>query len=77
MAMTVNSSAKEKIGLILLVLLMSGAIDNIRNLPSTATSGTYILFFFAVAVFLFLAPVALVSAEMTTTYTAKGEEGVY
>ncbi|ABO46723.1 APC family permease [Francisella tularensis] len=77
MTMTVNSSAKEKIGLILLVLLMTGAIDNIRNLPSTATSGTYIFFFFAVAVFLFLAPVALVSAEMTTTYTAKGEEGVY
>lgn len=53
MAMTVNSSAKEKIGLILLVLLMTGAIDNIRNLPSTATSGTYIFFFFAVAVFYF------------------------
>jgi amino acid transporter len=68
---------KEKIGLILLVLLMTGAIDNIRNLPSTATSGTYIFFFFAVAIILFLAPVALVSAEMTATYTEKGEEGVY
>lgn len=75
--MSANVSSKEKIGLILLILLMTGAIDNIRNLPSTATSGTYIFFFFAVAVFLFLAPVALVSAEMTATYTAKGEEGVY
>ncbi len=56
---------------------MTGAIDNIRNLPSTATSGTYIFFFFAVAIILFLAPVALVSAEMTATYTEKGEEGVY
>lgn len=72
-----NSSNKDKIGLVLLVLLMTGAIDNIRNLPSTATSGTYIFFFFAVAIILFLAPVALVSAEMTATYTDKGEEGVY
>ncbi|MED7789510.1 amino acid permease, partial [Francisella sp. 19X1-34] len=56
---------------------MTGAIDNIRNLPSTATSGTYIFFFFVIAVVLFLAPVALVSAEMTATYTEKGEEGVY
>lgn len=75
--MVSNSTGKEKIGLILLILLMTGAIDNIRNLPSTATSGTYIFFFFAVAVLLFLAPVALVSAEMTATYTAKGEEGIY
>ncbi|AXA33953.1 APC family permease [Francisella adeliensis] len=72
-----NSSKKDKIGIVLLVLLMTGAIDNIRNLPSTATSGTYIFFFFAVAILLFLAPVALVSAEMTATYTNKGEEGVY
>ena len=75
--MSVNVSAKEKISLVLLILLMTGAIDNIRNLPSTATSGTYIFFFFIIAVVLFLAPVALVSAEMTATYTAKGEEGVY
>ncbi|GAB4223196.1 MAG: APC family permease [Francisella sp.] len=75
--MTNNSSSKDKIGLILLVLLMVGSIDNVRNLPSTATSGTHIFFFFAVAVVLFLIPVALVSAEMTATYTDKGEEGVY
>ncbi|KEI35801.1 APC family permease [Allofrancisella frigidaquae] len=68
---------KEKIGILLLILLMTGAIDNIRNLPSTATSGTYIFFFFLLAVILFLAPVGLVSAEMTSTYTNKGEEGVY
>ncbi len=72
-----KSVPKEKIGMILLVLLMTGAIDNIRNLPSTATSGSYIFFFFAVAIVLFLVPVALVSAEMTATYTEKGEEGVY
>ncbi|ASG67974.1 amino acid:proton antiporter [Francisella halioticida] len=75
--MSVNIPAKEKIGLVLLILLMAGAIDNIRNLPSTATSGTYIFFFFIIAVVLFLAPVALVSAEMTATYTNKGEEGLY
>ncbi|AJC49104.1 amino acid permease [Allofrancisella guangzhouensis] len=68
---------KEKIGILLLILLMTGAIDNIRNLPSTATSGTYIFFFFLLGVVLFLAPVGLVSAEMTSTYTKKGEEGVY
>ena len=72
-----KSPSKEKVGLVLLVLLMTGAIDNVRNLPATATSGTYIFFFFAVAIILFLAPVALVSAEMTATYTEKGQEGVY
>lgn len=71
------NSNKETIGLLLLVLLMTGAIDNIRNLPLTATSGTYIFFFFGIAIILFLLPVALVSAEMTATYTGKGEEGVY
>ena len=72
-----NNSKNQKIGLFLLILLMTGAIDNIRNLPGTATSGTYIFFFFIVAIVFFLAPVALVSAEMTSTYTEKGEEGVY
>ena len=72
-----KNAPKEKIGPILLILLMTGAIDNVRNLPSTATSGTYIFFFFAVAIVLFLAPVALVSAEMTATYTEKDGEGVY
>lgn len=67
----------QKIGLFLLVLLMTGAIDNIRNLPSTATSGTYIFFFFGIAVIFFLLPVALVSAELTATHRKPGEEGIY
>ncbi|MFZ9035420.1 MAG: APC family permease [Francisellaceae bacterium] len=66
-----------KIGLILLVLLMTGAIDNIRNLPATATSGTFIFFFFAIAAIFFLIPVAMVSAELSSNYTQRGEEGIY
>ncbi len=75
--MTTKKPSKENIGLILLVMLMTGSIDNIRNLPGTAASGTYILFFFAFAIIFFLAPVALVSAEMSSNYTKKGEEGVF
>lgn len=62
----------RKISLFLLVLLIVSAIDSIRNLPSTAIFGSSLIFFFALGAVVFLLPVALVSAELTSLYPEKG-----
>jgi amino acid transporter len=63
------------ISLFSLVMLITGAIDSIRNLPATALFGPSLIFFFIFAAILFLIPVALVSAELASKWTHKG--GVY
>lgn len=49
-----------------LTLLITGAIDSIRNLPATALFGSSLLFFFLLSAIMFLVPAALVSAELST-----------
>ncbi len=66
----------EKISVISLVLLISGSIDNIRNLPMTALFGPTLFFFFILAALIFLIPVALVAAELASTWPEE-EGGVY
>lgn len=68
--------SSEKISIIALVLLITGAIDNIRNLPGTALFGSTLIFFFLFAAIVFLIPVALVSAELSSTWSDE-EGGVY
>lgn len=58
-----------------LVMLITGAIDSIRNLPSTALFGSSLIFFFIFSALVFLIPAALVSAELASAWTEKG--GVY
>ncbi len=58
-----------------LVLLITGAIDNIRNLPTTALFGSSLIFFFIFSAIVFLIPIALVSAELSGTSKEKG--GIY
>jgi len=65
----------KKIGLMMLALLMTGAIDSIRNLPTVALFGPSLIFFFIAAAIFFLLPVGLVSAELSSTWHDKG--GVY
>lgn len=65
----------RKIGLLSLVLLITGAIDSIRNLPTTALFGPTLIFFFIAAAILFLLPTGLVSAELSSTWHDKG--GIY
>jgi amino acid transporter len=64
----------RKIGLFALTLLITGSIDSIRNLPSTALSGSALVFFVAFAGLVFLMPTALVSAELAANID---EGGVY
>lgn len=66
----------EKISVLALVLLITGAIDSIRNLPTTALFGSSLIFFFAFSAIVFLIPVALVAAELSSTW-AEEEGGVY
>lgn len=66
----------EKISTLALVLLMTGAIDSIRNLPATALFGSSLIFFFVLGALFFLIPVALVSAELTSTWP-EFEGGIY
>ncbi len=66
----------DKISTTALVLLITGAIDSIRNLPATALFGTELLFFFILAAAFFLIPVALVSAELSAAWVEE-EAGIF
>lgn len=68
--------SSEKISVLALVLLITGAIDSIRNLPATALFGASLIFFFAFSAIVFLIPVALVSAELSAAWSDE-EGGIY
>lgn len=68
--------ASSKISTVALVLLITGAIDSVRNLPSTALFGSTVIFFFVLSALFFLIPIALVSAELSSTW-AEEEGGIY
>ena len=58
-----------------LILLIISAIDNIRNLPQIALFGSTLIFFFALSAVVFLIPVALVSAQLSSSSSEHG--GIY
>lgn len=60
------------IGVFSLAMLITGAIDSMRNLPATALFGSSLIFFFLFAAITFLAPVALVSAELSSNWPHRG-----
>lgn len=64
----------NKLNTFALTLLITGAIDSIRNLPATALFGSTLIFFFVFAAIAFLVPTALVSAELTANVD---EGGIY
>lgn len=64
----------NKLHTIALTLLITGAIDSIRNLPASALFGSTLIFFFIFAAIVFLIPTALVSAELTANVN---EGGIY
>lgn len=73
--MTSLTKKTAGIGLFALVMLITGAIDSIRNLPATAMFGSALIFFFIFSALVFLIPTALVSAELSTAWPKKG--GIY
>jgi amino acid transporter len=68
--------SKETISPVALVLLITGAIDSVRNLPGTALFGSTLIFFFILAAILFLIPVSLIAAELAAAWSAE-EGGIY
>lgn len=70
-----NLSTTAKLSTFSLVMLMIGAVDNVRNLPSTALFGTALIFFFIFSAMVFLIPSALVSAELSAANPEKS--GIY
>lgn len=58
-----------------LVMLITGAVDSIRNLPAASLFGSSLIFFFIFSAVVFLIPTALVSAELASGCTEKS--GVY
>lgn len=64
------------IGVFALVLLITGAIDSVRNLPTTALFGSSLFFFFTLSALIFLIPVGLVAAELASTFSNE-EGGIY
>lgn len=59
------------ISLFALVMLITGAVDSIRNLPAAALFGPALIFFFLFSAIIFLIPSALVSAELASTSAKK------
>lgn len=66
---------QPQLGLFVLIMLITGSIDSIRNLPASALFGSTLIFFFIFAAIVFLIPTALVSSELAATWTQEG--GVY
>lgn len=68
-------SKSGSISIFALVMLITGAIDSIRNLPATALFGSSLIFFFIFSAIVFLIPAALVSAELTSH--SKEKSGIF
>lgn len=62
------------LSLFALVMLITGAIDSIRNLPATALFGSQLIFYFILAAVTFLLPNAFIAAELAGS---KHGGGVY
>jgi amino acid transporter len=62
----------RKISLFSLVLLIVAAIDSIRNLPTTGLFGSSLVFFFLLSAAIFLIPISMVSAELSSRYPEHG-----
>lgn len=62
-----SSSNAKSLSLFVLIMLIVGSIDSIRNMPATALFGSSLIFFFIVGAVLFLVPTGLVSAELSSS----------
>jgi amino acid transporter len=58
-----------------LVMLITGAVDSVRNLPAASLFGSTLIFFFVFSAIVFLIPTALVAAELTAA--SKEKSGIF
>ena len=67
----------DKIKTLSLALLITSAIDSIRNLPSISLFGTNLPFFFLLGTLFFLIPTALISAYLSNQTHHSQKTGIY
>lgn len=72
---TVASSGKRVLSVFSLVMINVIAVDSLRTLPISAKFGSTLIFYYAVLAIFFFIPVALVTAELATTWPKNG--GIY
>ena len=65
----------KKLSTFAVVMLITGAVDSIRNLPAASLFGSSLIFFFTFSAIVFLIPTALVSAELASG--SSEESGVF
>jgi amino acid transporter len=71
-----KSSSSRGLTAFTLAMLISGSVDNIRNLPASALFGETLIFFSIFSAIVFLIPTALVSAELSSSWTDENG-GIY
>lgn len=71
-----KTGSAQKISTFALVMLITGAIDSARNLPTTALFGSSLIFFFILSTIMFLIPIALIAAELSAAWSEE-EGGIY
>ncbi len=67
-----NTRQTAHIGVLALTLMTTALFLTLRNMPMMAETGMRMVFFNIITVFAFLVPVALVSAELATTWPRNG-----
>lgn len=66
---------KHALSVFSLTMITVGSVDSIRNLPATALFGSQLIAFFILGALFFLIPTALVSAELSSSWSKQG--GIY
>ncbi len=70
-----NPPAKRVLSVFSLVMINVIAVDSLRTLPLSAKFGPNLIFYYLILTLLFFIPVALVTAELATTWPKNG--GIY
>lgn len=65
----------HRLSVFTLAMLITVSIDSIRNFPTMALFGSSLIFFFILLALIFLIPLTLVCAELSSTWSKQG--GVY
>lgn len=75
MANVASASAKRVLSVFSLVMINVIAVDSLRTLPLSAKFGPPLVFYYLVLAIFFFIPVALITAELATTWPKNG--GIY
>ena len=70
-----GTTKKKSIGTLMLSMISVAAVLSVRNYPSMAAEGWQLITWYFVGSFLFLLPLALVSAELASAWPSEG--GIY